>query len=265
MNLKKTKAKKAILLGMHRSGTSATAGWMHNMGISMGEHMLGSNINNQKGHFEDLSLLNFHIEIAKNEGIHNWKVYSKIELLDRQTFNHQAKNLISNRDQINQQWGWKEPRMVLYLDYWKPLLKEASYIILYRHYSEVAASLVSREIRNFLSKIKIDPSKKTLRFLQSVFNKRSHNYIKLWKHYNRELLAFYDQNVEFSAVFDFDQIRQNEDSFMDYLSDQGFNIEGNKGFFDVSLISKRNTQLFDKEAESIYKELRKRSYQLINN
>jgi hypothetical protein len=240
---------------MHRSGTSATAGWLHQIGINMGDQLLDRNINNQKGHFEDLSLLNFHLNIAHNEKVHNWKNYSKIKLKDENSFKYQAQRLIAKRDEKHTQWGWKEPRMVMYLDYWKPLLNDAMFLIIYRHYSQVTASLVNREIRNLSEKMGLKLSKKMISFLGSIFRARRNKYIQLWSNYNKELLKFYKNNKSNSIILDFDSIRSHPLILFQFLKSKGFDITKKNDFFDSSLIQQNKFENLNLQAEELYIEL----------
>src|ERR1700754_1963530 len=50
----------ALVLGMHRSGTSALAGFVSHLGFDVGERLLPTNEFNQKGYFENEAVVNFH-------------------------------------------------------------------------------------------------------------------------------------------------------------------------------------------------------------
>src|SRR5689334_11506011 len=41
-----------IVLGMHRSGTSALAGTLHHLGVELGEHLMSASPDNQRGYWE---------------------------------------------------------------------------------------------------------------------------------------------------------------------------------------------------------------------
>jgi hypothetical protein len=42
-------------------------------------------------------------------------------------------------------WGWKEPRATLFLDFWRATLPDLKFLALYRHYAQVVDSLLRRE------------------------------------------------------------------------------------------------------------------------
>ena len=46
-----------LVVGMHRSGTSAVTGVLHNFGYNVGQSLLPGNEFNEKGYFEDTSIV----------------------------------------------------------------------------------------------------------------------------------------------------------------------------------------------------------------
>ena len=50
-------SKVAIVVGMHRSGTSVVAQWLSRSGLFIGDSLLGPNVGNEQGHFEDADFL----------------------------------------------------------------------------------------------------------------------------------------------------------------------------------------------------------------
>ena len=44
-----------IIAGMHRSGTSLTASLFQSLGVNIGEKLLGPELGNIRGHFEDIA------------------------------------------------------------------------------------------------------------------------------------------------------------------------------------------------------------------
>ena len=49
-----------LVLGMHRSGTSYLAEVVQALGVKLGEHLVGAQKGNPRGHFEDREVLVFH-------------------------------------------------------------------------------------------------------------------------------------------------------------------------------------------------------------
>ena len=52
-----TKANLVIVLGMHRSGTSALTGLLHRLGFCLGDRLLEASTANEKGYFESVDIL----------------------------------------------------------------------------------------------------------------------------------------------------------------------------------------------------------------
>lgn len=137
-----------IVLGMHRSGTSLVSQLVNKLGAYMGINLLEANEYNPDGYWELKELVTLHrrmLDFTNN----NWYApYNKIqidELIEK--FGYDARELIRKMDDSNQNWCWKDPRMVLFLEFWQRLLKgrEILYLVVYRHPSAVASSLLKRD------------------------------------------------------------------------------------------------------------------------
>jgi hypothetical protein len=136
-----------LVMGMHRSGTSALAGMLHHGGIFMGEQLVGKSRNNPKGHYEDRALLSLDNRILRHlngswrkvpENIH-WKHISII-IFSQMTALHKKYSDYKVR-------GWKDPRMAVLFPAWHQVLKDEDEIVflhIVRHPKEVAQSLQKR-------------------------------------------------------------------------------------------------------------------------
>ena len=49
-----------IVLGMHRSGTSALAGTLQRLGLDLGDGLMPANAENERGFFEHLEIVDIH-------------------------------------------------------------------------------------------------------------------------------------------------------------------------------------------------------------
>ena len=135
-----------IILGMHRSGTSLTAKWLHRCGINLGDRLLHASVSNKDGHFEDLDFHDVHEAIFQNHGIpyggfdniHDFKP-------NNDDFN-KIKELVLAKSLKNKQWGWKEPRTCLFMDEYMKLLPNAKILLIVRNYNSVINSLIDRDI-----------------------------------------------------------------------------------------------------------------------
>jgi hypothetical protein len=162
-----------IITGMHRSGTSLVARFIHHSGIDLGESMLGANPGNRYGHFEDEEFLEFHRQVLKRNFGHNWQAPGPPRLSDDEA--RKGRELIARRAG-KADWGWKDPRTSLFLDFWDRFLPEAHYLFMVRHPLSVIDSLARRD------KIR-------------VYQYRTHRgYYNGYLVYNRECLRFCAQN-----------------------------------------------------------------------
>jgi len=57
-----------MVVGMHRSGTSATAGLLHRLGIHMGQELMPATPFNPKGYFEHLQVRDFNDRLLEARG-----------------------------------------------------------------------------------------------------------------------------------------------------------------------------------------------------
>ncbi|MCG3141914.1 MAG: hypothetical protein HDKAJFGB_03256 [Anaerolineae bacterium] len=132
-----------ILTGMHRSGTSLIASLLAQAGVALGKSLLAPKANdNPRGFFEDADFVNFHQELLYARGL-DILVARDFVLQPDATETERARALIAARaDQAL--WGWKDPRTSLVLEFWRALLPDARFLLVYRHPLDVTLSLARR-------------------------------------------------------------------------------------------------------------------------
>ncbi len=142
-----------IVLGMHRSGTSAIAGVLSKLGIALGTKLLPGNEYNEKGHFENIHIINADDEIL-NTLDSSW---DDLLLLDEECWQRPqliphadaVKKILSEEFSANELFCIKEPRISILLPFWISILQELNiepfFIIPLRHPLEVAESLKTRD------------------------------------------------------------------------------------------------------------------------
>jgi hypothetical protein len=116
-----TKSKLYLVLSLHRSGSSATAGVLHHLGVHMGDNLLDANYSNPKGHFENIDFLNINEKILDSVGA-KWStpplretiISSNFPISEIRSFLHA---------QVKPIWGLKDPRTTLTFDIWKSHLE----------------------------------------------------------------------------------------------------------------------------------------------
>jgi len=149
-----------IILGMHRSGTSALTGSLEKAGLQLGS-VIEKATDNLKGSRESRAIMLLHDDILQRNGgswdrppsSPNW---SAVHFAFRDAIIETHKN--------HTVWGFKDPRTVLMAGPWREALPSATLVGIFRHPFAVAQSLFNRSAM---------PYEKSL---------------ALWTHYNRKLL-----------------------------------------------------------------------------
>ncbi len=186
------KSQTVIISGMHRSGTSLVTSILQSCGIHIGDRLLGGNQSNPFGHYEDMDFLNFHQSALGESNKEGYEVgiTPKIDPSHLQL----AKQIIASKNE-QMLWGWKDPRTVLFLEFWRTQLSSPKTLLVYRHPMEVMISLIKRgtdwEIIN-------NPSKA----------------IELWSFYNQQVLEYKLKYPDECVLCNLSGITQNIDAFI---------------------------------------------------
>ena len=151
-----------LILGMHRSGTSAVAGALDCLGVSFGEPLMPPREGeNSRGYFEHMDFFEFHQSFLGRCAF-AWDDPRRLDLgaipsrvLDEATDELCA--LLRRHFSDVTTWAVKDPRVCRLLPLWHRALDELGaevrHIIVLRHPDEVAASLA---VRNGFSREKSD-------------------------------------------------------------------------------------------------------------
>ena len=137
-----------FVLGMHRSGTSALAGTLHQLGIQFESDVdrLTSGRDNPNGFFERTSIGHFNDLLLSTQGW-AWHTASLATLDIDKTLTHidQARHIIDELSTDNP-IGLKDPRSCLLMPFWRrALLDRFEAIVITRDPAEVAWSLHVRD------------------------------------------------------------------------------------------------------------------------
>lgn len=119
-----------IVLGCYRSGTSAVAGVLHNLGVYMGGQFDQPNENNQYGFWEDIEFKKFHDDMF----------HGKLEDLNDYI------SLIRNREEKNIIWGIKDPYLCTFLPTFSKHVKIAKKLIICRRSAEDISKSMNKAI-----------------------------------------------------------------------------------------------------------------------
>ncbi|MGM0876124.1 MAG: sulfotransferase family protein [Bacillota bacterium] len=140
------KSKLFLVLCLHRSGSSATAGVMHHLGIHMGDHLFKPDQANPKGYFENSKFVELNDSIIKECGGDTYNPPIREKVLKcgfpakdiRQFLTAHAKPV----------WGLKDPRTVITFEVWKPNflnITNITYVFVHRPFHSSVRSMAHRD------------------------------------------------------------------------------------------------------------------------
>lgn len=130
-----------IVLGMHRSGTSALAGSLRESGVHLGEVLDHRIRGNPKGLQEPPALLYMHEDLLEKNG-GSW--HRPPDQVEWRPLHKAVRNLFIESREGLKQWGFKDPRTLLVLDGWLEALKKPWLVGVFRNPMSVANSLNKR-------------------------------------------------------------------------------------------------------------------------
>ena len=142
-----------VVLGMHRSGTSAITRGLEVLGISLGDRLLpAESENNEKGFWEDIDITAFNVDLLAAMG-HDWHTLAPIRPGELQSeaiapLKLQAAQLLRNKLAGVDLFGVKDPRMARLMPFWQSVFEhlqlDVSYVVACRNPMNVARSLQKR-------------------------------------------------------------------------------------------------------------------------
>jgi|694.fasta_scaffold50083_4 hypothetical protein len=175
-----------VVTGMHRSATSLTASILASAGVDMGDRLLGADAANPRGHFEDVDLLLFHQRALAANGVSADGFIADGEPEVPALMRAEAHDIVAARRNKQRLWGWKEPRTVLFLDFWERILPEARFLFVFRRPWEVLDSLFRRGNAEFLAEPRLA--------------------LRVWRHYNERILRFARRAADRCLVVEASQV-----------------------------------------------------------
>lgn len=157
-----------LVLGMHRSGTSCLAGSLQQRGLHLGQ-VYESRPYNQKGNRENQQVMDLNDAVLAYSG-GSWD-RPPARLAWSAAHAHERDALVAGlRGDGRRPWGFKDPRTLLTLAFWREALSDARLVGTFRHPLAVARSLAARD--------------------RSMSLDRG---MELWREYNQRLLDCHDR------------------------------------------------------------------------
>lgn len=160
--------KSVVVLGMHRSGTSAIAKALSIMGVNLGGKLLPPKEDNKKGFWEDLNIVEFNTKLMQDYG-QDWNTFGPIGQSFSDDCYKKVIKYIECEFKNTPVWGFKDPRTSRLIPFWRSVFKKID--------SEVVYCVV---IRNPLSVIKSLEKRDGFSSLQAAL---------LWYQYNMDILS----------------------------------------------------------------------------
>ncbi|MBC7005806.1 glycosyltransferase [Photobacterium sp. BZF1] len=228
-----------VVIGMHRSGTSAITKGLEALGISLSEEVLGAKEDNQKGFWEDIKVLEINESLlALQES--SWDdnrlgLAPLVESVEYKALFAEAVALVEERVVQREVWGVKDPRTSVLESFWTHVFEtagvEAKYLVCMRNPLDVAKSLTSR-------------------------NQMDRYYgLSLWVKYTVSALKFAQNNP--CALVHFEDIMSETSASMESVAkvlgldvDQALLEQFAEGFLDRSLVhSESPLSLLEKDPQ----------------
>ncbi len=193
------------ITGMHRSGTSLISSWIESSGLRIHNgNLMGSSLSNSRGHFEDWDFVDLHSSIIQTEdpNSHGWKIFEEKFLTFRRNHISNAKKLVNERNAKYEEWGWKDPRSVFFLEQWKEIIPKLKVLFIWRPCYEVVQSLIKRSREEDIIALKITISES----------------VKLWICYNRKVCEYKLKHPNDTLLLYLDYILQHDRRALDLLN-----------------------------------------------
>lgn len=149
-----SRARKAVvILGMHRTGTSALCGALDLLGVDFGKSLMPPTDANKKGYWEHEEIVRIHDRLLSSMGS-CWDDDRPLpaDWLERETTREARSHLVETLERDFAQssiFGMKDPRMCRLVPLWLPIFQslrvEPLFVLVVRHPWEVAESLAKRD------------------------------------------------------------------------------------------------------------------------
>jgi hypothetical protein len=262
-----------VVLGMHRSGTSAVTRGLSAFGVSLGSNLLPANDGNSKGYWEDADIVSLNEDLlsALNNSWHSLKPILLNEYDNDRVFELKKRACVLLEEKIKGEeiFGMKDPRVPKLLPFWNDVFKEVGvnvkFVIPFRHPLSVANSIATRD--------GFDLEKGVLLWYEHMLNSLvySNLYPRVVVKYEALLKNPGQEFERISRVLNFKFNSDNED-FLDYVNnflesslqnhkhESTHNLEGNVKFLYEKLENFENDPDKNREIDELKNHLHMNSY-----
>jgi hypothetical protein len=244
--------KTLIITGMHRSGTSLITDWLSRCGLQIGERLVTGGIENTDGQFEDVEFLKLHEEILSNNNLHTSGFVDETNMELSLYQLEKLKSIIKVKQQLYDQWGWKDPRTCLFLNTYAQLIPGAKYLVIARDYNSVVTSFLKRGFvevdkkymaRDYISRL-IWKHIRRPRRQREFYTDHAERLLKIWITYNEAILkALKKLPPENYLVVNYNLLLKQDCTIFSLLTDKwkfALNYFDFRQIYKSSLMSKAN-------------------------
>ncbi len=189
-----------LIVGFHRSGTSLVASLLQQAGLFIGDRLIEPAPSNPYGHFEDGEVVDIHEHVLKDNGAQWLRAEPLIPVVNPVRW-RAMEDLVLRRRKEHRFWGFKDPRLCLFLPIWKHIVPEARVVVVFRNPSECAGSLEHRHGRMIADGVGRQEVHR--RFLEEP-----DLALRMWLTYNSAVLRFVSRYPNDVHTVAFESIRQ---------------------------------------------------------
>jgi hypothetical protein len=141
-----------LVLGMHRSGTSALARGLQMLGVYLGNDFISPKPDNPTGYWEDRNIYEINERLLAVFGL-KWEEVALIDdarwdAPEVEPLRIEAVKYLRSQFVSHPLWGFKDPRTIRLLPFWSSVLRsldvDESYLLVIRNPRSVANSLIRR-------------------------------------------------------------------------------------------------------------------------
>ena len=203
-----------IIAGFHRSGTSLATNIFHHAGLHVGDDLLGAKESNKYGHFEDREIIAFHDSLLAKAGT-TWQTdRAFFPLLDKNDYRWMFEYGV--RKSSFTTWGFKDPRVCLFLSEWVKVFEGARVLYIYRPGIECISSLKRRAAKDLYKGIATKVNEK--------FWTRDDLAVRMYLTYARAALSFLEAHTENTCVVPINEIFSGRDIVSEVNEQWGYRL-----------------------------------------
>lgn len=165
-----------VVIGLPRSGTSATAGALHKAGVLMQRKSMGRNAFNPRGYYEDLRWK------ETNKTWVGGSNHYRLHIPDGTVPDNIARRYHKLAKQYQQArlWGMKDPRLCITARYIWPLLDDVRLVAVHRDFNATVRSLWSHSYAARKGKPKLRREENEIRELLKIWRAQRDETLALW-------------------------------------------------------------------------------------